>query len=355
MVEVTVAIAVYKVEKYIEQAIRSVLEQDFDNLEILVCNDCTPDRSLDIIKSLAQSHPNGHKIRIVSTPTNMGTAAVRNLSIEQARGKYLYIIDGDDYMAPDTISLLYAKIKKEQAEIVSANILSFIDGNDGEYTYLFNYPECDVKGPFAIAQWMKQTKTDFYYAGMCNKLYDLDFLRRHDIKCIVSHRVSEDTYFTFQTILYATTFSFISDACLFYRRSPQSATLAVFDEKRMDLWLSVFDDICSKIAAYRNQHPDVNLPPQLYNYVNYYFVKGFVMMRVMESKDLDRKQKKRYLDRIAGFSKYGMRKEYLTSGNARMQYAMLTSPLRYWLFRYVMPFSIQLLNTTRKIKRKIFS
>ena len=95
----SVCIPVYKVEPYVAQCIRSVLQQECSGLEIVVVNDGTPDRSMDILAQLvAEENTHGHAVQLISLPSNKGLYKARQEAIRAARGKYLFFMDSDDYL-----------------------------------------------------------------------------------------------------------------------------------------------------------------------------------------------------------------------------------------------------------------
>jgi len=120
--QISVGMPVWGVEKYIRRALLSILNQDFDNMEVIVVNDCTPDRSIDISKEIISCHPKGHLIRIIDQPHNMGCWAARNRILEEAKGKYILLIDSDDYFAEGAIPALYQEAERTGAEITYGSI-----------------------------------------------------------------------------------------------------------------------------------------------------------------------------------------------------------------------------------------
>ena len=116
--DVTIGIPVYNVEKYIRLTMDSALAQTFPSIEFLVLDDCGTDSSMDIVREYQQTHPRGKDIRIVRQPQNGGLGRARNRIIEEARGTYLYHLDADDAIAPNTIDLLYGQAKKYDADMV---------------------------------------------------------------------------------------------------------------------------------------------------------------------------------------------------------------------------------------------
>ena len=106
--KVTIGMPVYGVEKYIRKCLLSILNQSFhDEVEILVVDDLGPDNSMDIVRELKTSHPKGGRIRILTQPHNMGCWAARNRILDEAQGKYLLLVDSDDYLSEDAVEKMY--------------------------------------------------------------------------------------------------------------------------------------------------------------------------------------------------------------------------------------------------------
>lgn len=122
--KVTIGMPVYGVEKYIRKCMLSVLNQTFkEEIEILAIDDLGPDKSIDIIKELQATHPRGKYIRIITQPKNMGCWAARNRILEEAQGKYIFLLDSDDYISEDCIEKLYAEAIKHNAEAVYGSVM----------------------------------------------------------------------------------------------------------------------------------------------------------------------------------------------------------------------------------------
>lgn len=97
---VSIIIPTYNVEKYIEEGIDSLLNQTYTNLEILIIDDCSTDNTVQIIKS---KYSKNQKIKLYEKSQNLGPANSRNIGIKQSKGKYIALLDGDDYYAEDKI------------------------------------------------------------------------------------------------------------------------------------------------------------------------------------------------------------------------------------------------------------
>lgn len=114
MPEVSVIIPVYNNEKYVEECVRSVQNQTFEDLEILVINDGSTDGSGEILERLLRED---RRIRLFRQE-NKGAGAARNKGLDTASGRYLVFVDGDDWIAPDYIEKLYAAAEERESEMV---------------------------------------------------------------------------------------------------------------------------------------------------------------------------------------------------------------------------------------------
>lgn len=119
---------VWGVEKYIQRCLESVLNQEFDDMEVLVVDDCGPDKSIEIAEAIKKMHPKGEKIKIIHQPQNMGCWAARNRILDEAEGKYILLIDSDDYFAEGAIPALYKQAEETGAEVTYGSI-AVVDEN----------------------------------------------------------------------------------------------------------------------------------------------------------------------------------------------------------------------------------
>lgn len=96
--DVSVCITAYNLEKYIRECIESVLNQNFKgSYEIVICDDNSSDKTAEIIQNIIQSHPKGKLINYIKNNPNLGYVKNTLLTFERAKGKYIAVLDGDDY------------------------------------------------------------------------------------------------------------------------------------------------------------------------------------------------------------------------------------------------------------------
>nr|WP_315212130.1 glycosyltransferase family 2 protein [uncultured Flavobacterium sp.] len=141
---VSILVPVYGVEKYIEICAISVFEQTYNNLEIIFVNDCTKDRSIEVLRNLIDTSYNWlvPRIKIINHQENSGLAMARNTALDNATGDFVFHLDSDDYLNIDAIELLVEEAINTSADIVfsDTNIIyfnevtkkanSFVDNNE---------------------------------------------------------------------------------------------------------------------------------------------------------------------------------------------------------------------------------
>ena len=119
MPKVSVIIPIYGVEKYIERCSRSLFEQTLDDLEYIFVNDCTPDRSINILEEILEQYPHRKKQTIIyNMPTNSGQAAVRQYGIQFATGEYIIHCDSDDWVDIHAYEKMYSKAVEGDYDVV---------------------------------------------------------------------------------------------------------------------------------------------------------------------------------------------------------------------------------------------
>lgn len=113
---VTIIIPVYKVEKYIRRCVDSVLMQSYQNLQIILVDDGSPDSCGKICDSYMKID---HRVKTIHQ-SNGGLSIARNTGLKSASGKFIYFLDSDDYIAPDAIEIMVRLANKNHADIVMA-------------------------------------------------------------------------------------------------------------------------------------------------------------------------------------------------------------------------------------------
>ena len=115
--KVSVIIPIYKVEKFIERCVHSLMGQTLQEVEYIFVDDATPDKSIEVLKKCLTLYPN-RKAVVLHHSQNQGLPAARNTGLVAATGEYIYHCDSDDFVEVNMLEKLYQKAKETEAEMV---------------------------------------------------------------------------------------------------------------------------------------------------------------------------------------------------------------------------------------------
>lgn len=170
--KISIIIPIFKVESYIADCINSVLSQDYQNLEIILVDDASPDDSVSIAKAIVDLSPRKMAYTIVRHDNNRGLSAARNTGIETATGDYLYFLDSDDTLAAiDSISLLADAVDGYDVAIGNYRGVK----SDSSYESKYNQKgvlkgdsliDAFVKGDVPITAWNKLINRKYFDEGL---------------------------------------------------------------------------------------------------------------------------------------------------------------------------------------------
>ena len=135
---ISVIIPVYQAEKYVKRCLDSVLNQTYKNLEIILINDGSTDKSVEIIESYAKSDD---RITLLHQE-NQGAGAARNLGLEIAKGDYIGFVDSDDWIERDMYEYLFNIAERENADIAACDFYSVVGKNEKEKKAEIEKIEC---------------------------------------------------------------------------------------------------------------------------------------------------------------------------------------------------------------------
>ncbi len=140
----SIVITIYNIEDYIGECIESIRAQNDIDFEIICVDDCSTDKSWDVLKSYAKYD---ERIKLFKTEKNSGLASARNIGLRASIGEYIYNIDGDDLLAENALETMYQYMSKYELDMLSFSALSFFDddslhkfGTEDEYIRKNEYP-----------------------------------------------------------------------------------------------------------------------------------------------------------------------------------------------------------------------
>ena len=128
---ISVVVPIYNTESYLDKCIGSIVNQRYSNLEIILVDDGSTDNSLDICRKWERAD----RRIVVLHQENQGLSAARNTGIRTAKGKFIGLVDSDDYIAPDMYLRLYRAITDMNADVA---ICSFAYRNEDGPALVFD-------------------------------------------------------------------------------------------------------------------------------------------------------------------------------------------------------------------------
>lgn len=172
--KISIIIPIYNREKYLEKCIRSVMKQDFENIEIICVNDGSEDKSLEILESLQKED---ERIIIVNKK-NGGSSSARNAALKIARGKYCLNIDSDDWIEQGYFKAIYERAEKDDLDITISDIKVDYLNNKTEYRKDLNISETEV---ISNITYLKSFYTYNFLGYTCNKLIKRELYLKNKI------------------------------------------------------------------------------------------------------------------------------------------------------------------------------
>ncbi|OTG63732.1 hypothetical protein B9T29_03220 [Acinetobacter sp. ANC 3903] len=138
-------VPIYKVEKYITECLESIITQLPTNVEVILVNDGTPDRSMEIVDKVLdkQSIDIRKKFRVYEQ-VNKGVSSARNLGVEKSKGEYLAFLDPDDILMPEYFSEILSLIELYRTDIIQFNYCRFFNSFLENISGKFSIQECEL-------------------------------------------------------------------------------------------------------------------------------------------------------------------------------------------------------------------
>lgn len=128
----SIILPVYNSEYYIVETVRSILNQSFQDFEVIIVDDCSTDNTINYLESI-----NDIRFRVLKNETNKGPSFSRNLAISHARGDWIVIIDSDDLWDEKRLEVFKNNIQISKKDIYFDNIMFFMDGEPKTYLNYF--------------------------------------------------------------------------------------------------------------------------------------------------------------------------------------------------------------------------
>lgn len=223
---ISVILPIYNVEKYIEQCISSIINQTFRDFELILVDDCTPDRSMEIAKETA-SKTYDICITYLRTIKNSGMSVARNMGIDCAKGKYLFFADSDDFLSLDCLEHL-SKVAKNHPD---ADIIygSSEETKDGQLLGKNEYFQLEFKNrPLYVNDLQTLSKmmlnTEILPICIWNRLFRHNWFESHNFH-FQPGILAQDLHLDFFLAKHAKAIAICTSITYFYRIHSESVSI----------------------------------------------------------------------------------------------------------------------------------
>jgi len=229
LTKVSVIVAAYNVEKYIKKCIETVINQTLDDIEIVIVNDGSTDKTLNEISNFCN---NDSRIKVINK-SNEGLIEARKSGLESATGKYILFLDGDDWLREDTCEILYNCAMKNSVDIVYFNLLYAYDNKIKE-NYIYDFDYCKDE------EYLKLVLTNKIRANAVLQFLRLQFIKDKKIEFPKEITYAEDLAITVSLAINKPRVKVITDGLYYYYQRQGSITKTIshkiFDvEKVIDI------------------------------------------------------------------------------------------------------------------------
>lgn len=214
---VSIVIPVYNAEKYIDVCLKSVVSQTYKNLEVLVINDGSTDKSKEIAQGFAQKD---NRVKVISKE-NGGVSTARNMGMKNAQGEFICFVDADDYLNCRFVEVLVSGFDEENCVISACDMFRKYKNEDVADNSEHKSTIYSIGDAFR-----RMCKNGDIYPSSCNKMFLTEVIKNNDLYCDTSLVYGEDTLFLlkYYACVYGGNMAYFSDSKLYINvMNPTSA------------------------------------------------------------------------------------------------------------------------------------
>ncbi|MCR5207204.1 MAG: glycosyltransferase [Eubacterium sp.] len=232
----SIIVPIFKVEKYLEQCIESIVNQTYKNIEIILVDDGSPDGCPLICDKWAAKDG---RIRVIHKK-NGGLIAARKSGVEIATGDYICFVDGDDFIGETMYERVADSVQKYNPDcVITQFYYAFPDRNEkSEYNLSKEiYSRNEIEKEIFPTMLFKERFYRFGIYPCCwTKVFKADILKKHIFDVDDRIRLGEDIAFTYPCLMECQSIAFVDKPLYYYRQNPESMT-ASYDPRLPDIYM----------------------------------------------------------------------------------------------------------------------
>ncbi len=219
--KVSVIIPAYNTEAYIAKAIESALEQTLTDIEVIIVDDGSSDKTVEVAKSFTDQ-----RLKIIVNEQNFGAAASRNRALRAAQGEWIAVLDSDDWYAPERLEKLVSVANEINADMIADDLYLIKDGETSPWSTLIEESGESIDKTLQI-DIVYFVETDVYgqpglHLGLSKPLFKREFLVKHGIEYDENIRMGQDFWIDMKCLIKGARFFIEPKPYYFYRSRPGS-------------------------------------------------------------------------------------------------------------------------------------
>lgn len=245
--DITVIVPCYNAEKFIGKSLDSIIEQDYDlkKVQVIAINDGSTDDTLNILQKYHDKYTN---IEVINQE-NLGVSKSRNKGIDMAQGKYIFYLDSDDTLSPDTFKSIVPFFDQhyDEVDLVTYKIIPMLDGKPQKlhyrYRYLLDTKVYDLHDPM------------YRYVAITTMNFCVKNEEKNNIFFDVNLKIHEDQKYSIDIIKRKMKIGYVAEGTYYYTRHTNSVTTNYYHayylfEQATKFWEDVFGQFKGHVPGY---------------------------------------------------------------------------------------------------------
>lgn len=262
----SIILPVYNAKKYVAETVKSILNQSFQDFELIVINDGATDGSDVIVKNFVSENEN---IKFFSK-TNGGICQSRNYGIERAKGKYIMFSDHDDIMIEGALERAFTFLMKNSVDVLKFSYQTFVIHDGIESKSYINY--CEDRDSVNYSDSLKRNYTQFnnFINTVWNGVYRKDYIIANELKFDETIKFGqEDVIFNLQVLRNNCTYGMINDIYYYHYIRYGQSTSRVFDLNKLQ---AIVESMKLEKVFFKNDIKDEIAVDMADKYIRSFFV-----------------------------------------------------------------------------------
>lgn len=258
---VTIIVPVYNAEKYLKRCVDSILNQEFQNYELILADDGSTDLSGSLCDRYAALDS---RIKTIHKP-NTGVSDTRNKALDLARGTYIQFVDSDDWITPESTHLMIRSMEMYDCDMI---ISDFYRVSGEHLAHKGDINETRILSREEFSSYMIENPADFYYGVLWNKLYKRDIIEKNHIRMDTKISWCEDFLFNLEYIRHAHSFYALQAPVYYYvKRKGSLVSQGMNISSTLQMKISVFEYYNEFYKDIYDQEDYKNIRPQIYRFL----------------------------------------------------------------------------------------